>query len=1126
MKRGKPTATKTDYYKKTDFALSSNHALLPPHLPQYFADRPVTHAQITKALLGPKSDAYIPTTVLFGLAGTGKSLLASTAIQSKAVKNRFTDGIFWMHLGQKPYDFPEQVNLIGQCLDDSWEQVTSTSAAVKALKQILADKSVLLVLDDVATVNQAIKLKSEGPDSHVLITTRNERIARAIRGKEVTVEKMDVEASIGILDFSDSALTNTDSQEDKAANLASKLSHNPHGLAIARQLIKSGSKTEDLLSEIEPLQKAEVHPWLISMYLNKMKPAQKALTEALGILPARVPIPLSAIHLLWHRLEQETGKVNHIKLIQELVEADVIRRRNHDSKIFVNDFLIDTLEEYPEEQVEGWHNALLSAYNRDELSWPDLPDDGYVYRFLCHHLSASSKSDELPGLLLSYEWLQAKLQFTDVDALFEDFNYIREDKTLRVIQEAIRLSAPILSKDVSQLGSQLIGRLQELDIPALRDLVASIRIADKPEPAWLDPTKVNLDIPGSALLQAYRGHDDVIHALDIEMGGRQAISASSDKTLKLWDLRTGAQLRTYKGHRDLVHTVAFTPNGKNAISGSDDLSIKVWDIEEGTNLRTYALHEDKILAIAPLYDNKRVLSSDESGKLLLWDLWTGEIERDMDAESGRIWSIALTPEREVAFTAGDDHTISCWNLKGGKTRAKLTAHDDWIWSLKVTPDGRYLISASEDQNIIVWDLFSGRVARVLTGHQAGVRAIDLSRDGKVLVSASEDQSMIVWDFEEGKILRTFTGHDDWVWDMAVTPDGKGVLSASDDSSLKLWSLTGHTRQIEKEAHKKGVRALTVSPDNAYLLSASDDTSIMKWQIDKAQVDSVFQGHIDWVWDLEVNSKGNLAFSTSFDCSINAWDLKNESRKFVLNGHDDWVWCAALSWNNKYLVSGSEDKSVCVWDVEKGRLIRKLRGHTAGVTSVVVSNDNRYVISASLDHTLRVWQLDDGKLVHILRGHEGPVRSMLISQLDQRIISASDDGTIRIWNFTVGSESGCLRGHTAPIRHLALTPMGYYVVSASEDKTIRVWDLSNDQSVFELKGHTKEIRQIDVSLDGRLIASAGDDHALFLWDLEEGKRISSFYADHPLTRCVFTIEGQRVIAGDAGGGVHFLRIDEW
>ncbi|MFK7847779.1 MAG: NB-ARC domain-containing protein [Rhodothermales bacterium] len=1119
MKRGNLKTQNPAFLADSALSLNSNSLLLPPALPKYYTDRAVSYARLAKVLLPQEGKKQPPTTVLHGAAGTGKSMLAASFFESEAIRNTYPDGVFWIDAGLKPYDLTTKINDLGNTLDKNWIAPQTRDDAIKALKQLLATKTFLLVLDDVNTVQLALQLKSAGPDSHVLITTRNERIAEALRATHVSSERFSPKTSI-------TCLTGFKSLSESTANLlAGKLGHIPHNLTLAGLLVKGGYNIDLLLASLDGITDSQMQSHLIGLHLGEMQPTKRDLTTALGILPVRTPIPLSAVHLLWHKLEQTTGKVNHLELIQELVELDLIRRRSCGSRITINDQLAHIVEDQYEDNIQGWHEALLSAYNRDELPWSELQDDGYLFRFLCYHLAQTAHKEILPALLLSFEWLQSKLSFTDIDALFDDFNIVREDKTLRVVQEALRLSAPILSRDANQLGNQLIGRLQELEIPALRDLVDAIRIAAKPEPVWLDPIKVNLDIPGSSLLQAYKGHGDVIHAIDIDAEGQMAISASSDRTLKLWDIRTGAQLRTFRGHHDLVHTVAFTQNGKFAISGSDDLSLKVWDIEKGTNLRTYALHSDKILSIVPLGDNKRVLSSDESGKLFLWDLWSGEIIKDMESPINRIWSIAVTPENHMAFTAGDDHTIGCVSLKEGSSPLRLTAHDDWIWSLKVTPDGRHLISASEDQSIIVWDLFTGQVARVLSGHQAGVRAIDLSKDGKTLVSASEDQSMIVWDFEQGKILRTFTGHDDWVWDMAITPDGKGVLSASDDSSLKLWSLTGHTYQIEKEAHKKGVRALTISPDNSFLLSASDDTSMMKWRLDTAKVTAVFQGHSDWVWDIAVTSKGRYAVSTSFDCSINVWDLKSETRKYILNGHDDWVWCAALTWNNRFLVSGSEDKTIGIWDMEHGKLIRKLRGHAGGVTAVVISNDNKLVISASLDHTIRVWRIEDGKLLYVLKGHTGPVRALLISQLDQRIISSSDDGTIRIWNFNVGFESGCLSGHTGPIRHLALTPMGYHLVSAGEDKIIRVWDLSMDQVVFELKGHEKDIRQIAVSRDGRHIASTSDDHALFLWDLEEGKRISSFYADHPLTRCIFTIDGHRVVAGDAGGGVHFLRIDD-
>lgn len=1119
MKRGKISIQGSAFVANPALYLKSHPLFPPPDLPQHFIDRPVALARLHQALLDEKLRAGKPTTVLYGPAGAGKSTLAAALCLMPAIQEAYSDGVFWISVGPGPYDLTTQINVLGDALDDAWTETHSLEASLKALKLLLESRAVLLIFDDVTTVRLALLVKLTTPASHVLITTRNERIAEAIPATSFPADRLTPEISLALLN------AYKELSPAVADQLAHALAQNPFNLHLAGLLLQQGENVERLQALLEKQDAGPVQHRLLVHHLARMPGAQSALAAALCILPARIPIPLSAVHLLWHKLENGSGQVNHLELIEELALLGLIQRRNFGSRVTIADQLRELGEERFDDALESWHDALLSAYNRDDLPWARLPDDGYLFRFLGHHLAASSRADQLPSLLLNFDWLQSKLRFTDVQAVFEDFYLVREDKTLRVVQEALRLSAPILDRDPNQLGNQLIGRLQELEIPALRDLVDAIRLAGKPEPVWLDPIKVNLGIPGSSMLQSFRGHRDVIHAVDIDLEGQRAVSASSDRTIKLWDLRTGAQLRTFKGHRDLVHTIAFTKNGKFAISGSDDLSLKVWDIEAGTNERTYALHADKILSIVALNDNRRILSSDESGKWLLWDLWSGEVLHDMQSPSGRIWAIAVTPDNRKAFTAGDDHTIGCWLLQDGTCRHRLAAHDDWIWSLRVTPDGKYLISASEDRSIIVWNLRNGQVERVLSGHQAGVRAIDLSRDGKTLVSASEDQSMIVWDFEQGKILRTFTGHDDWVWDMAITPDGKGVLSASDDASLKLWSLTGNTFQIEKEAHQKGVRALTLTPDNTHLLSASDDASLMMWRVDETRVASVLQGHSDWVWDVTVTSNGRYAISMSFDCSLNVWDLKHETHEYSLNGHDDWVWCAALTWNNRYLLSGSEDKTVGVWDIENGRLIRKLRGHQAGVTAVVISSDNRLAISASLDHSLRVWRIEDGQLLHVMHGHEGPVRSLLISELDQRVISSSDDGTIRIWNYAMGMESGKLTGHTGPIRHLALTPLGYHLVSASEDQTIRIWDLAVDQVVYELRGHSKDIRQIAVSRDGRLIASAGDDHALILWDIEQGRRISSFYADHPLTRCTFTIDGLRLIAGDAAGGVHFLRVDD-
>jgi WD40 repeat protein len=72
--------------------------------------------------------------------------------------------------------------------------------------------------------------------------------------------------------------------------------------------------------------------------------------------------------------------------------------------------------------------------------------------------------------------------------------------------------------------------------------------------------------------------------------GKTAISASSDKTLKIWDTETGRELKTLTGHSSSVSAVAIAPDGKTAISASWDKTLKIWDTETGRELKTLTGH--------------------------------------------------------------------------------------------------------------------------------------------------------------------------------------------------------------------------------------------------------------------------------------------------------------------------------------------------------------------------------------------------------------------------------------------------------------------------------------------------------------------------------------------------------
>ncbi len=99
--------------------------------------------------------------------------------------------------------------------------------------------------------------------------------------------------------------------------------------------------------------------------------------------------------------------------------------------------------------------------------------------------------------------------------------------------------------------------------------------------------------------------------------GRWAVSASLDKTLKVWDLGSGQLVRTLEGHTNWVNDVAVTADGHWAVSTSLDKTLRVWDLTTGLTVALLETH-------APLHccafaSDHLILAGDEAGALHFLD---------------------------------------------------------------------------------------------------------------------------------------------------------------------------------------------------------------------------------------------------------------------------------------------------------------------------------------------------------------------------------------------------------------------------------------------------------------------------------------------------------------------------
>ncbi|KAF0982040.1 hypothetical protein FDP41_011901 [Naegleria fowleri] len=414
-----------------------------------------------------------------------------------------------------------------------------------------------------------------------------------------------------------------------------------------------------------------------------------------------------------------------------------------------------------------------------------------------------------------------------------------------------------------------------------------------------------------------KDHERFINCIRYAPDGSTFASCGSDKKVLIFEGKTGeklGELSQTNNHKLSIYGLAYLDN-KQIVTASGDKTVKLWNIDTKECISTVTIGDSTgDIQVGVSVIGGYPVSLSLNGDLNILSKDCTKVERKIYGHNARVNKVVVDKKSggRYFYTCSTSGQLIKWEAGvGSVAKVKGEGHGEaTINTMAIV--GNKLVTAAQNNEVFFTDLSTFSYEGSAITLSGSPNDISVSADGKLIAISTHVGATLL--SSEGKVLSEVKIEKD-PQSISIKPDGTEIAVGCKDKKVRVYKIAGQKivdSSAEYAENTAKIQKVSYSPDGSLLASGDSNFDVVVYDTAtwKAKYSNMTY-HSAAVVDIDWNDDGKYMLTASLDKNLIVWDLAAGKRIKTDMAHQTGVSACAFL-DSESFVSAGEDFMCKTW----------------------------------------------------------------------------------------------------------------------------------------------------------------------------------------------------------------------